>query len=324
MVKGIAINVDESVVDGDLGALARALDRCAEVGFDGVELSIFFCNAIRGGRLVAGEVERARALLARYPFHYTLHGPGKLNLARDPELAAEVMECCLQMAAELGAEVLVYHSGQIALHDARLGLAPLPGEQALGELYRRETEALCRFAGRAEALGVLLAVENRDPHLWELATLARCGRPAGDLVRYHAGMRLDLLSAQVAEVASANVGLCLDVGHAFLAAPYWRQPDYLDAVRAAAPWVRHLHLHDNFGRIDDVADSMRERLVMGQADNHMPPGWGDIPLAGVVAALTEAGYAGWVVAEVAPRYEPYYEEVLANARALWGPYLAGA
>ncbi len=316
MFQGIAINSGERAIDGDPAALARTLDRAVAVGFDGVELGIDCCNAIRGGRLVPSEVQRTRALLARYPLRYTLHGPINLNLTREPELAAAVMESCLQLAAGLGAEVLVYHSGQIALHDAWLGLAPLPDDEALAGLWQRETEALCRFARRAAALGVLLAVENRDPHLWEVAALARHGRPAADLVRYHQGMRLDLLSAQMAQVASPHVGLCLDVGHAFLAAPYWPDPDYLGAVRAAAPWVKHLHLHDNFGRLDDIAASMDERLVFGQADNHMPAGWGRIPLGEVLQALAGVGYRGWVLAEVAARYQPYHEEVLANARAL--------
>lgn len=316
MFKGIAINADESVIDGNQEALARLLERAVAVGFDGVELSIGCFNIIRGGRVIAQEVERARALLARYPLRYTLHGPCNLNLARNSDLAEQVLESCLQVAAELGAEVLVYHSGQIALHDAALGLAPLPDAQALAAQWQRETEALARFARRAGELGVLLAVENRDPHLWEVAALARCGRPASELVRYHQGMRLDLLSAQMEALSSPHVGMCLDVGHAFLAAPYWEEPDYLAAVRRAAPYVRHLHLHDNFGRLDDIAESMRERLVFGQADNHMPAGWGRIPLREVLAALAAAGYSGWVVNEVAPRYAAYYDEALANVRAI--------
>jgi len=316
MFKGIAINADESVFDGDQQALARHLERAAALGFDAVELSIGCFNIIRGGEVVERELERARALVGRYPLRYTLHGPCNLNLVRQPELAAQVLESCLQVAAGLGAEVLVYHSGQIALHDPAHGLAPLPDERALEGLWQRETEALARFARRAEELGVLVAVENRDPHLWEVAALARWGRPASELVRYHQGMRLDLLSAQMEAVGSPLVGMCLDVGHAFLAAPYWPQPDYLAAVRRAAPWVKHLHLHDNFGRLDDIAESMRERLIFGQADNHMPAGWGRIPLREVLAALAAVGYSGWVVAEVAPRYAAYYDEALANVRAI--------
>jgi len=316
MFRGIALNADESVIDGDQEALARHLERAAAVGFDGVELSVGCFNIIRGGQVVERELERARALLARYPLRYTLHGPLSLSLVRDAELAAQVLESCLQMAAGLGAEVLVYHSGQIALHDAARGLAHLPDDQSLSDLWQRETEALARFARRAEELGVLLAVENRDPHLWEVAALARWGRPAGELVRYHQGMRLDLLSAQMEAVGSPLVGMCLDVGHAFLAAPYWQDPDYLAAVKRAAPQVRHLHLHDNWGRLDDIAESMRERLVFGQADTHMPAGWGRIPLREVLAALAAAGYSGWVVNEVAPRYAAYYEEALANVRSI--------
>ena len=89
-------------------------------------------------------------------------------------------------------------------------------------------------------------VENRDPHLWEFTALARHGKSASDLLTYHQGMRLDLLAQQVAAIGSPNVGICLDVGHAFLARPYWPNPDYLAAIRQAAPWIRHLHFRRQF------------------------------------------------------------------------------
>jgi hypothetical protein len=61
---------------------------------------------------------------------------------------------------------------------------------------------------------VTMALENRDPHLWEVATLVRHHHPAGDPPTYHAGMRLELLAQQVAAIGSPSVGLTLDVGHA--------------------------------------------------------------------------------------------------------------
>lgn len=316
MYRGIGINVDGEFVDGDLRTLARLLERAAAVGFQAVELSTGTCNAIRGGQLDERELARVREVVGQYPVRCTVHAPCPLDLTRHPELAAQVMESTLRLAAGLGAHVVVYHSAQIALHQASLGLAALPGERELAERWQRETEALRHFARRAADLGLLIAVENRDPHLWEVAALARHGRTAADLLHYHQGMDLDRLCQQVAEVDSPHVGLCLDVGHAFLAAPYWPEPDYLAAVRRAAPWVRHLHLHDNFGRLDDVAESLADRLAFGQADNHLPPGWGRIPLGETLAALAQAGYAGWVIAEIRPRYQAYYEEVLASTRAL--------
>jgi sugar phosphate isomerase/epimerase len=316
MFRGIGINVYEGVVDGDLERLARLLDRYVAVGFEVAELAAAACNVIRGGRIAPGELERVRRVLANRPLRYTLHAPCELSLIHHAEPAAEVLESCLQMAAALGAEVVVYRSAQVALHEPALGLAPLPTGAELDAMWSEETAALQRFARRAEALGVVLAVENRDPHRWEVAALARHGRPAGELATYHQGMSLRLLCEQVAQVASPNAGLCLDVGHAYLAAPYLDPPDYLGAVRACAPWVRHVHLHDNLGRLDDRSQSLPERLVFGEADNHLPPGWGRIPLREVLSLLAAGPHSPWLVMELRPRYEPYLDEALASARAL--------
>jgi sugar phosphate isomerase/epimerase len=313
---GIALNADGEAIDGNLAALARLLERCTALGFDGIEISTGCCNVIRGGRVATSELVRVQDLLTQYPLRYTLHAPVNLNLLRKPDVAMEVLESCLVMAAGFGAEVVVYHSAQIALLGGLVGLAPLPDAGELKEMWQRETAALRHFARRTEELGVVLVVENRDPHLWEVGVLARNGRACTELVHYHQGMCLDLLARQVAQIDSPYLGLCLDVGHAFLAAPYWEEPDFLSAVRWAAPWVKHLHLHDNFGRLDDLSQTLHDRLAFGEADNHLPPGWGCIPLREVLGTMATAGYEGWIVAEVCPRYEPYYEEVLANVGAL--------
>jgi sugar phosphate isomerase/epimerase len=317
MFKGIGIDVTTNRLD----VLDRDLARCAAVGFAAAEFNTYIGTVIRSGQVVPAELARVRQILARYPLHYTLHAPVNLRLTRHPELAAQVLESCLLMAAGLGVEVVVYHSAQIALHDPAVGLAPLPTAEELRASWQEETIALRHFARRAAELGLLLAVENRDPHRWEVAALSRHGRPASELATYHQGMRLDLICQQIAEIGSPYLGLCLDVGHAFLAQPYWQDTDYLTAIRRCAPWVMHLHFHDNFGRLDDLSEDIPNRRVFGEADNHMPPGWGRIPLGKTLAILAEAGYAGWVIVELEEYYEDYWEEALANTRALCAPFM---
>ena len=318
MTHTIGSNLDDGAIDGRLERLAAALEARAVVGFDGAEVSIGCLNAIRNGQVIPEEVSRGREVLARCALRITVHGPCGLNLTRDPEHAARILGACLEVSSGLGAEVYVYHSGQIALHDAFAGLKPPPGEAELRDMWRRETEALLPFAERARALGLVLVIENRDPHLWEIAALERWGHSGAALPRYHQGMRLDLLARQAAEIDSPAVGICLDVGHAFLAAQYWPGGDYLAGVRAAAPWIRHVHLHDNYGRLDDVSDALSDRLVFGEADNHLPPGWGAIPLRETVAILEAAAYAGWYLVEIRPRYDDYLAEALAAARGIGG------
>ncbi len=316
MTLPVSCAIDTESSDGSTARLESVLEQGVALGFDGVEIGLDGLNAIRNGRVIPAEVTRGRAILSRYPLRVTVHGPNELNLSRHTARSVEILGSCLEAAAGLGAEVFVYHSGQIALHDAASGLKPPPGESELRDMWSRETEALTPMARRAGELGLVLVVENRDPHLWEIAALERWGLSGQALIRYHQGMRLDLIAAQVAAIGSPHLGVCLDVGHAFLAAPYWPDPDYLAGVRAAGPWIRHVHLHDNYGRLDDVSVSLADRLIFGEADCHLPPGWGSIPLREVVAILVSAGYTGWLTLEMRARYAVHFAEALASARAL--------
>jgi sugar phosphate isomerase/epimerase len=316
MIKGIGINCNDEAIDGRLDRLDEELDRAAAAGFDAYELSLAAVNVIRNGRIDAAELARLAAVLARQPLRTTVHGPMALRLTEPTGRHEQIFLSCLAATQRIGAEALVYHSAQLALRPADQDDAgPLPDAGALAEAWRVETAALARVARHAERLGVIVAVENRDPHLWEIAALARHGKGPADLLTYHRGMRLDLIAEQVAAVGSPNVGICLDVGHAFLAAPYWAS-DYLGGIRAAAGHVAHVHWHDNFGRLDDRCESLGERLVFGEADNHLPPGWGAIPLADVLAALREAGYGGWLTIELRGRYAHLWPEVAAAARRM--------
>ncbi len=319
MIKGIGINCDDDAIDGRLDRLDRDLKQAQAAWFDAYELSLAACNVIRCGGIDDDELARLAALLARQPLRYTVHAPMSLRLTDKTGLHEQVFQSCLEVTHRIQAEAMVYHSAQLALRPADQDRGPLPEAADLVQSWRDETEALKRVAQEAERLDVTVAVENRDPHLWEVAALIRHGKQAADLATYHQGMRLDLLGEQIRAVGSPNVGICLDVGHAFLAAPFWTT-DYLSAIRAVAPYVRHVHWHDNFGRLDDRCDSLGERLIFGEADNHLPPGWGAIPLAQVYSALSEAGYAGWLTVELRPRYFHLMPEVARTVREM----LAGA
>jgi sugar phosphate isomerase/epimerase len=238
-----------------------------------------------------------------------------LNLAHgeDLDLQVRIFEASLDFCAEVGSDLLVYHSGQIGLERAAWGLARLPTPEELEAYWTTETANLAELADHAARHGVTIAIENRTPHLWEVATLARAGQPAAELPAFHGGIRLDLLSAQVQEIGASNVGLTLDVGHAYLAAPFW-STDLLTALTKAAPHVRHLHWHDNFGRLDGHSAALHDRLPNGEGDLHLPPGWGDIPLDSVRSCLD--GYAGWLTLEIHPRYRAHYHEALVRTRVL--------
>ena len=85
----------------------------------------------------------------------------------------------------------------------------------------------------------------------------------------------------VGQVREANVGVCLDAGHAHLAGRV-----VADEIRAAGAWLKDMHFHDNVGPVGGAFP-----------DQHIPPGLGTINWQDACRALNEIGYAGPVVFE---------------------------
>jgi sugar phosphate isomerase/epimerase len=321
-ITGIGINGDGDHLGGSLTQLAEDLaffDRC---GFDGVELSVPGLDVVSGGRLRPGQVDHVRAITGRYDFFYTVHAPDQMNFAfpqpgkqgePDSAMDRDVFAASLDFCAAIGAGVMVYHSGLIALHQVAAGLDALPGEDALARAREREVAALRELLPLAAERGVVVAMENRDPHPWELATLRRCGVAASQLLKYHAGMSIPDLVAQVEAVNHPSFGLTLDFGHLFLAANYCGF-DYLEAIRQAAPYVRHLHASDNWGRLGGAFDSLNHRIPHGEGDLHLPPGWGAIPHVEALQQLPS--YEGAYVLEIRPRFFEHFAEALETARQI--------
>ena len=74
------------------------------------------------------------------------------------------------------------------------------------------------------------------------------------------------------------------MGHAALAAGVFGF-DYIEECAAAAPLVRHVHLHDNLQKTNLTGEPpVSEHPVYGLGDLHLPPGRGTIPLGRSVPA----------------------------------------
>ena len=314
-IHNIGINIGDDVVDGRRARLTAALARAQRHGYTLAELGISGLNVIIHGELVPQRLAAIQRTLAPFDLRYSVHAPGRTNLAHgsDPAMEARVLEACLRFTGAIGGRVLVYHSGLQALDAARTGTADLPSADELARGAEREVASLRKLAPLAADLGVTIGVENGDPHLWEYAVLLRQGKARDDLAKYHARLRTSAIVAQVEAVNHANVGITLDLAHLYLAARALGD-DYLEAVSTAAPWVRHLHINDNFGVLDAGHDAEAARLPYGEADLHLPPGWGAIPLAEAFARLGD--YAGDIVLEIKERYADHLGEGLAYTRRL--------
>ena len=315
-ITGIGIDEDVSYSNGDLSHLQKNLAFFAACGFDNVELTVHRLGVIINGRLRQRQVEKIQRITEKFPFVYTVHAPLRLNLAfpqrwpgNPTDLAHErnVFIANLDFCAAIGAKVMVYHSGLIALHQAAFGLSPLPTDDELEQGRAQEVNALQDLMPLAAERGLVVAMENRDPHPWEAATLIQAGLPPDLLLKYHAGMSMSDLVRQIKAVNHSNLGITLDFAHLFLAANYCGF-NYLEAIREAAPYIRHLHASDNFGRLGGVFSSLSDRIPYGDGDVHLPPGWGEIPYVDALSQLSE--YEGLYVLELPSHFHNDLPEIL--------------
>ncbi len=321
-ITGVSINTHEEQLEGKVIRLQEELTYVQACGFDGIEISIHALDVLINGKLRQSQLDKIRTVTTQFPLIYSVHPPNRLNFAfpqrwpghpSDLVREKDVFAACLDFCAAIGAKVLVYHSGLIALAEAAFGTANIPDDEALEQARAQEVAALRELMPLAAERDVIVAMENRDPHPWEVATLLKHGFPPEQLSKYHAGMMIPALIRQVEEVNHPNLGLTLDVGHLFLAANVCGF-DYYEAIRMAAPYVRHLHGSDNAGRLGGIPGSLSDQMIYGDGDVHLPPGWGELPHSQALAQLR--GYQGLYVIELRFRFHDYLAEAVTAMRQL--------
>ncbi|GFN24240.1 sugar phosphate isomerase/epimerase family protein [Thermanaeromonas sp. C210] len=296
LISGVGINADSVALDGDLDTLERTLAFYEEVGFDYVELPLHGLDLIMAGEINAGNLAAVKKLLSKHRFKYTAHAPDYLNLMDiwSKVSHAEVFEACLEIAAEIGARVLVYHAGRVEPRKLK----------AIGasyeELLRQEIGILKGLAERAGKLGIKICIENGMGLKGE--TDLSYGIRARDLVRV------------VEEIGRPSIGITYDFGHGFLTASCngW---DLLGEVREVLPFLQHIHVHDNFGIMESKENRKYiDRLPFGLGDLHLPPGYGRIPYSSIFPLLSD--YRGVFMLEINPRYWTSLKVVLRKVQDL--------
>jgi sugar phosphate isomerase/epimerase len=301
-LKGIGIEVGSS--SGHLSQFDTVLKHASESGYKVAEIGLTSLNLILNGRLVPEWLAMVQAVLRRYDLHYTVHAPNRTNLAFGYDLPMDeaVLRASIEFCGAIGADVVVYHSGLQAIEYVRTGVYALPTPDEMKRGAEREVEALRRLAPFAADHGVTIGMENGDPHLWEYGVMRANGKPDSDLPIYHPRLRIAPVVEQVQAVNHPNVGITLDLAHLYLA---WGMLgfDYLADVALAAPVTKHLHLSDNFGKLDAGFDSGGVRGPYGEADLHLPPGWGAIPMAEAFACLGD--YGGYAIIELEARFHEF-------------------
>lgn len=293
-IRGVGGNLPH--VNGDLDRLDRGLGELADAGAAFAELYPPALDVIVGGRLNAERLRRVQAICRNRGLRYTVHAPMALNLMDEANLARHVAvaEATLAFCEAIGADVAVVHPGAVAPEVAEGGL-----ERALAA----ERRVVQDLAAVAEARGVTICLENQNPDdrvLW------------GRRVVYALDPRR--LADQIRAIDRPNVAGTIDVSHAWLAAAHLGF-DPAPALRAFAPLVRHLHVHDSCGRPGAVEANATDQIAYGEGDLHLPLGWGTIDFEALLPSLAVRPETAMIV-EFNPRYWSEREACIRRARAL--------
>jgi sugar phosphate isomerase/epimerase len=244
-----------------LFGLAEDLEASKRAGADFVELMPHDLGVILGGDLDSSRLRPIQELLLEANLVYTVHAPLEVNLMDlgACDVQRDVLDASLRFAGSIGAQIVVCHAGQrMASRDARYSYK---------EQLTAEQRALREAGETAGELGVTIAVENYYPEL-----------PVVRGAVYDYSVWPSELAEQIGAVDHPSVGICLDVGHAALASGVFGF-DYFEECAAAAPLVRHVHLHDNLMKTNLLGEPpVSEHPVYGLGDLHLAPGRGTIPL----------------------------------------------
>lgn len=295
----IGSNINEVRIDGNLKALRRDMTAFQKFGLSAAEITVHGLDAIRNGRLDKRRTAETKALLADFPFRYSVHAPNPLNLMdkHNGGLHRDVLTASVEFSAEIGAEVMVYHPGRFLVEEEFGVRGPVTMEPAEEErLLDLEATILQEAADKFPM--VVIAMENARPY------------------RHHspycyAELPGKLLT-QVNRINRDNVRINLDFGHLHMASKFY-DFDEVAEVRAIAPFIVHCHVHDNFGNpVYHTEKQQTHQIPFGKGDSHMPVGWGDIPFRDLFAEFIYS-YDGILICELRGRY---FEQTPESAKSL--------
>jgi len=290
MEREIGIDLSSPGVDQEVfTGLESTIDNFKQVGFDYVEIAVHSVDGIMNGRLNNENALRMRQILEYHGLKATVHAPDLLNLReeRNSDLQKQVFMASIDFARIINANILVYHVG---------AAKPDSLEKWKTEtLCRKEIEALKSLCDYAFTREVQICLEN-----------------------------LEMTSAQelvdiITQVQKENIGICYDFGHAYLFYNHFYEEGkekFLESVQTILPYLKHIHIHDNFGRVSAGPGEKPyiERLPFGEDDLHMPIGMGGIPYKKVFQLIR--GYKGIFLMEIKARYERFYKDALETLKSL--------
>jgi sugar phosphate isomerase/epimerase len=238
----------------DLSDFGAELDMIEALGVETIELPTYDMDIVIGATIRRPQLAMLKRATLSRDVTYTVHGPLAINFMDEAyrlQRHFDVLQASLDVAAEVGAVNYVMHCGMV----------PVTQSDGIEAAYHRQREWLAKAGDAAKANGLWLCVENLF---------------GGYEGKIHAATP-SRLASELNAVAHSHVRATLDFSHAYLNCSF-HGLDFLSEIATLAPHAKHLHIHDSFGRQDDIwMFTEGERLAYGHGDLHLPVGWGDIP-----------------------------------------------
>ena len=193
-----------------------------------------------------------------FGFRVCAHAPATDISATDPVTIEESVASVQRFISVLGSLI---SDSVVAVHPEPFApIRQADDDAARIESCRKSLEALARTAA---AHRVRIALENMRR------------RPDAP---NRTGMRVGELLQIISDTDPATVGICFDTGHANIS----EEDGPIAAFARNAERIIHVHLNDN----------------LGQDDQHLPLGQGNINFEQFHSALRQSGYAGMLELEV--------------------------
>jgi sugar phosphate isomerase/epimerase len=302
-MRKIGINTDARRIDGNFKILAHDLEYLAKIGFEYVEVPIHGMEIIRNAEILPHRMKELKSILCGYDFIYSVHAPNPLNLMSmdDYDTHLKLFNTCLEFTSEINSEIFVYHAGRYLAEERFLSQYDIQLTQdAKEKMLNNELEQLSIIAESLKNSKITICIENARPYL--------------DCKDYCYAENINQLSEIVRLLNSENIAINLDVGHVFLASKFYEIP-LLESIRKAAPYVKHMHVHDNYGKLCYYNEKTQVDLVpLGKGDMHMPIGWGAVPFKEILSELKS--YSGIFLNELRPRYMDCFSDVYNTMQSL--------
>jgi sugar phosphate isomerase/epimerase len=276
----------------NVSGFAARLDEMERLNLDTVELPFYSLDLLVGVKRDALRCRRLLDACRDRPFGYTAHLPLSINFFNAGARAQwhfDVFRAALDLAAEAGAEHAVIHTGMWKVADGG----------ASADAYKRQRDMLHKAGEEGRARNCCVCVENLFG--WDGYETALAGKLADEL----------------AAVNHTHVRATLDFSHAYLNCAQ-RNADFIVEIARLAPFAKHAHVHDSFGKPDNGMYFYRpsEAVAFGAGDLHLSIGRGSLPWDAALAACVFPPSAIFNI-ELDDRYfDDEAADCLAAARAL--------